>query len=196
MIVRCPNGHYYDDRKYDSCPHCVIDLNAFLANGGKNRGKSSDESKTIGFEPADDSKTLSYSDVDDDAVTISYYNMHMSGELVVGWLVCMNGPDMGRDFRIKAGRNSIGRANSNDIALNHDPRISKKNHAEVVYDRKSNRTFLVGGNSVDVMASGKVVTDPVEIHDGERITLGDSNFIFSAFCRGDINWDDYVKDGN
>ena len=159
MIVRCPNGHYYDDRKYSSCPHCVIDLNAFLETGavGMNGANSkpakggrkarSDESKTIAFDAPDESKTLAFGDPDDDQVTVSFYEKQMSAEPVIGWLVCMSGPEMGRDFRLKAGRNSIGRANSNDVALNHDPRISKKKHAEVVYDHKSNRTFLVGGNT-------------------------------------------------
>ena len=198
MIVRCPNGHYYDDRKYQNCPHCKIDLNAFLADGGRRgMGSRSDESKTLAFDAPDESKTLSFSDPDDDQVTISFYEKSMKAEPVVGWLVAMSGPEMGRDFRIKAGRNSIGRANSNDIAVNSDPRISKKKHAEVIYDHRSNRTFLAGGNSMDLMAGGSVVTDPVEIHDGERITIGETEFIFSAFCRGDITWDAFInKDNN
>ena len=201
MIVRCQNGHYYDDRKYQTCPHCKIDPNAFLAEGSHNfnnaKKQRSDEAKTLAFDAApDESKTLAFGDPDDDQVTVSFYEKNMHAEPVIGWLVAMSGPEMGRDFRIKAGRNSVGRANSNDIAINNDPRISKKKHAEVIYDHRSNRTFLVGGNSVDLMAGGKVVTDPVEIHDGERITIGETDFIFSAFCRGDINWDDFIKNEN
>lgn len=191
MIVRCKNGHYYDDKKYTSCPHCVIDLNAFLAGGGRPRSGGSDESKTVAFDTPDDAKTLSYSDDDDDSVTISFYDQKMSAEPVVGWLVCMGGPDMGRDFRIKAGKNSVGRAITNDIAVTSDPTIARNKHAEVVYDHKSNKTFIVGGNSMEILLKGEVVTEPVELKDGDRLTIGNTQFIFSAFCHDDINWDNF-----
>lgn len=185
MIVRCKNGHYYDDRRYKTCPHCGIDFNAYAA---KMQGSAPDNDKTLAFEAPDDSKTVSYPE-EDDAVTVSYYSAKMSAEPVVGWLVCISGEDKGRDFRIKAGRNSIGRANTNDIVLRSDATVSREGHAEIVYDHRSNRTFIVSGNSTEVMVGGVIVTAPKELFGRDRIRIGQTDFVFAPFCFGDLNWD-------
>ena len=46
-VVRCPNGHYYDDQKFSRCPHCGIFANMDLnqMKGGSKR-KENDE-KTV-----------------------------------------------------------------------------------------------------------------------------------------------------
>ena len=53
---------------------------------------------------------------------------------VVGWLVCIDGPDKGQDYRIHAGYNYIGRAQSMDICIQGDTHISNQNAGVIGYD--------------------------------------------------------------
>lgn len=188
MIVRCKNGHYFDDRRYKTCPHCGIDFNRFAA---EMQGRAADNDKTLAYDAADESKTVAYGEGDDDSVTVSYYSAKMSAEPVAGWLVCVSGDDKGRDFRIKAGRNSIGRANSNDIVLRTDPTVARDNHAEIVYDHVSNKTYLINANSTEVLVNGVVITAPRELHGRETVKLGETLFVFVPFCTGSFSWDSF-----
>ena len=53
---------------------------------------------------------------------------HVHGaDPVVGWLVCVTGPNTGRDYRLFARINTIGRAEKNDVCLKGDNTISIKN---------------------------------------------------------------------
>ena len=191
MIVRCKNGHYYDDKRYNTCPHCGIDFNAFARQMQGLQAADAENDKTLAFDKADESKTMSFNDADDDVATVSFYSGVMQAEPVVGWLVCMNGRDAGRDFRIKAGRNTIGRANTNDIVLRSDLTVARDKHAEIVYDHVSNRTFIVSVNSTEVLVGGEVVTVPTELRDRARVRIGETDFVFAAFCSGSFSWDTY-----
>lgn len=191
MIVRCKNGHYYDDKRYSACPHCGIDLNAFARQMQGQRAADSENDRTLAFDKADESKTMRYSDADDDVKTVSFYSAAMQAEPVVGWLVCVSGRDSGRDFRIKAGRNSIGRANTNDVILKNDLTVAREKHAEIIYDHVSNKTFLVSANSTEVMVDGRVVTAPAELCNRANIRIGETDLVFAAFCCGDFSWDSF-----
>ena len=46
-VVRCSNGHYYDDEKFSRCPHCGIFANLDISQmKGGSRRKENDE-KTV-----------------------------------------------------------------------------------------------------------------------------------------------------
>jgi hypothetical protein len=66
---------------------------------------------------------------------------------VVGWLVCVAGPDKGRDYRIHAERNFIGRGADMDIAVAGDEQISRKNHAVISYNPKRHTFTIAPGDS-------------------------------------------------
>ena len=51
---------------------------------------------------------------------------------VVGWLVCVEGPLRGTDWRLHAGYNYIGRE-TGDIHIQGDSQISREKHATVSY---------------------------------------------------------------
>lgn len=53
---------------------------------------------------------------------------------VVGWLVCIKGPSRGRDYRIRSGRNGIGRSDAMDVPIAGDDTVSRENHAFLVYE--------------------------------------------------------------
>jgi hypothetical protein len=64
---------------------------------------------------------------------------------VVGWLVCIEGPDRGRDYRIHTERNFIGRAPTMDIAITGDPAISWDNQAVLSYNPRRHTFRLAPG---------------------------------------------------
>ena len=68
--------------------------------------------------------------------TVGYYHKKVGIDPVVGWLLCVDGPEKGRDYRIRSGRNSIGRAENMDICISGDSSISRERHAIIAYDPK------------------------------------------------------------
>ena len=62
--------------------------------------------------------------------TVAVFRQQHGIDPVVGWLVCVNGPEKGNDYRLKAKINTIGRGEGNDVSLkcnktNRGPRPRK-----------------------------------------------------------------------
>ena len=66
---------------------------------------------------------------------------------VVGWIVCVEGQDKGRDYRIRTERNFIGRNDSNDIVIKGDDSISRERHAIISFNPRTNSFRLAPGDS-------------------------------------------------
>ena len=109
----------------------------------------------------------------------------------MGWLVCLKGSSCGRDYRIIAEKNFMGRANDMEIRIIGDDTICLRNHAIIVYDPEKNRTMLLPGDSqglvyiLDDSGEWEAVFEPHELEAGDRIKLGQSEFILSH-CVGKI----------
>ena len=127
-IRRCENGHYYDDEKFFRCPYCGINIDL-------EDEIDSDQDKTVAI--AD----INYSEDDDDR-TIMAEGKEEKRYFVTGWLVCVDGAEKGRDYRLHMGFNRIGRSYQMDICLEDDLAITRDNHCSVIYDDK-NGQFLV-----------------------------------------------------
>lgn len=108
---------------------------------------------------------------------------------VVGWLVCIEGPEKGRDYRIRNEHNFIGRARNMHIVIESDPTISRERHADLSYDPKSTTFMLMTGISKSlVYLNGKVVLTPMELSHGDILELGESKFMFIPFCGETWQW--------
>lgn len=121
-------------------------------------------------------------------VTPSPSGGKVQAEPVVGWLVCIEGPVRGMDFRIHAGYNYIGRE-SGDIHLSGDPQISRQNHAMVAFDG-SDMTYFVGpaaGRNL-IKVNGKTVLNAVEIKSYDVISIGTTKLLFVALCGDQFSW--------
>ena len=90
-IRRCENGHYYDDEKFFRCPYCGINIDL-------EDEIDSDQDKTVAI--AD----INYSEDDDDR-TIMAEGKEEKRYFVTGWLVCVDGAEKGRDYRLHMGFN-------------------------------------------------------------------------------------------
>ena len=134
--------------------------------------------------------------LDDDPVTISHYSplmeqmdAPMKTEPVVGWLVCVEGPARGTDYRLHAGYNYIGRE-SGDVRIRGDQQISRQNHAMVAYDSGEHLYFVgpsAGRNLIKV--NGHAVLQAAEIKNYDVISIGTTKLIFVGLCGQQFSWE-------
>ena len=106
---------------------------------------------------------------------------------MTGWLVCVSGPEKGRDYRLHSGRNFLGRAPQMDISIADDMEISRENHFSVVYEPKKRMYLLVPG-SANIYLNGKSINKVTSLKTGNMIGVGRSEFIFIPFCKEGRDW--------
>ena len=192
-VIKCSQGHYYDDSKFDECPHCK--------NGLEKKKKESyvddlEKLKTqIGVKkPEDDEKTVCLEigageNIDTDK-TIGFYNFESGTELVTGWLVSMKGPSRGRDYKLFHGWNRIGRGSDMDVYISDDRSISLQNQASIVFDDKKSKFYLVNEESSLTYLNGVHTAGSTEIKTGDKISMGNTELIFIAFCTEERKWEE------
>jgi hypothetical protein len=126
---------------------------------------------------------------EDEGVTIGVAGQSRGFDPVVGWLVCVDGPDRGRDFRIRAERNFIGRSRDMDVALTEDRSVSRDRHAILSFDPRTNVFVLTPGEGRGlVYHNGTSVLTPVELKAHDTIELGESTLRFVPLCGDDFLW--------
>ena len=101
---------------------------------------------------------------------------------VCGWLVCISGPRQGKDYKIKSGKNFIGRADDMDIQILGDNKISRRNHGVVVFDP--------GDSNGLVYHNDAAVYSPTVLGSYDVIELGESKFAFVPFCGENFMWEE------
>lgn len=110
-------------------------------------------------------------------------------EPVVGWLVCVDGPMCGNDYRIRAGYNYIGRE-IGDIHIRGDQTISRQRHAKIAYDPSTHQYSVApdeGRNLIRV--NGKTVMISQELHNYDVITIGRTKLMFVGLCGDHFSWE-------
>ena len=113
---------------------------------------------------------------------------------VTGWLVCMEGPQMGRDYRIMAEKNFVGRSEDMHIQILGDNKIARRNHAIIAYDPLTRKTLILPGDSSGLAyLNNEAVYIPTEMQAYDVIQLGTSKFLFQPLCGEHFEWEN-VKD--
>ena len=202
-MKRCSNGHFYDDTKYANCPFCEM---GGAMNGGAAAGVTMPLSRINqqqngaamqgGFQqpvtptPPPSEKTVEKRNANNtDGKTVGLMRGSMGFDPVVGWLVCINGPDVGKDYRLRSEKNFIGRAANMDVAIQSDNGIARQNHAVVSYNPKKNNFILYPGEGHGlVYLNGDEVYVPTEIKTGDCIELGNSELILVQLCGEGFRW--------
>lgn len=117
------------------------------------------------------------------------YNKQQPINPVVGWLVCIEGPGRGRDYKIHADNNYIGRASHMDISIAEDDTISRENHAILAYDTRDRIFYFAPGSGRGIVRlNGKAVLMMTELHLYDRVEIGRSTFLFVPFCSDQFSW--------
>ena len=169
-LSTCTNGHFYDADKYASCPYCVPQDEAeAVTEALKTEDFSAQAAQTPQPAPAPAAPKKQPTFVntavngweepeDDENCTVGYYAQVIGVEPVVGWLVCIKGAYRGESFKLKSGRNFIGRAANMDIVLGADQSVSRLRHAAASGDKADDlvsrdRITAFGETHADVMAA-------------------------------------------
>ncbi len=236
-LVRCSAGHFYDEEKFVTCPHCgggggmlgdrdsqaTIGLRDTpdLAVGGNERDGSEtmplpspqwgDErqgrqtpspfdlppiSGMAGgkMDPGDDDKTVGMSP----RPVTNGQGKDKSGidrEPVVGWLVCTKGKNIGMDFRLKTGRNFVGRDKAMDICLRGEETVSRNRHVIVVYEPKRRIYLIQPGESKELAyLNDELVLSPIEMKAYDVVAIGDVRLMFLPLCGESFNWEDVAEE--
>ncbi len=192
-IIRCEMGHFYDDNRDAECPMCRQMKDG--AQGDVTEGW--DGQRTVSaFYPAAEwqrEQTISlelYCREQEDAErTIGIFSKMKGNDYVAGWLVCVEGPEKGRDYRLYHGFNRLGRGTDMDIFVGEDPAISREGHCNVVYDAKNNQFLLAPVKGNLIYRDGRLVQFAEQLKTGDRFTAGNSEFEFIAFCREGHTWE-------
>lgn len=109
---------------------------------------------------------------------------------VTGWLVCVQGRDKGRDYRIYSGNNFIGRSEAMDICIRGDDTISREKHACISYDYKNNLFYIYQGSSSGlVYHNNEAVLIPHLLSPYDLIEVGKTKLMFVPFCGEKYSWE-------
>ncbi|MEG0498038.1 MAG: FHA domain-containing protein [Carnobacterium sp.] len=167
-LIRCSNGHMFSSRRHKNiCPYCNVMVEQ--------------DSKL---------KNQTHLVVDEDDKTMPYLGEVDGIDPVTAWLVCIEGPQMGRDYRILSEKNFIGRAEDMHIRIIGDNSISKRNHAVIVYDPKKRNFFLLPGDASGLAyLNNEAVYTPTELAAYDIIQLGRSMFLFIPLCGVHFEWE-------
>lgn len=177
-MIKCVNGHFYDETKYDSCPYCA-----------EAQRKEGIDSRRV-FRPSDEQSTIAYhAKADELDYTIPFYGTEVGTEqYVTGWLVCIEGPAKGRDYKISFGFTRIGRGYHMDISIPEDIAITRDNHCSIAYDDKKYQFYLVPAGGNLVYLNSALLTRPTRLKARDMIQIGNSVFVFMPFADGEFRW--------
>jgi len=197
QLKQCPNGHFFDPGKSPNCPHCEGG-SANVSVTQPAQGAIQPEGGVGVTVPATSAQQpfntvpVNSGPSDDGVTMIGGYKPTIGIDPVVGWLVCVDGKEKGRDHRIHAEYNYIGRAESMDICIRDDEQISRDKHAIIVYDPQSRMYFFSKGTG---QARGIVRHNGAPVMGTERelkaydtIEIGQSKFIFVPLCGEGFDW--------
>ncbi len=189
---KCPKGHYYDASMYNECPYCQkSDQGSTVPLGSDGDGS------TMPLESAaveDSGVTMAMTDAfnesePDDGRTVAIIREEKGIDPVVGWLVCTEGTEKGRDYRIHSDNNHIGRSDRMDICIRGDDTISRENHATISFDTVESIFFLSPGEGrALVRLNGKAMFQTTQLAAYDRIVIGRTELCFIPLCSEQFSW--------
>lgn len=181
-IVKCGEGHFFDNSKYDACPHCA-DAEGTALLGDQNiavQVLSAEAHHNKQFEQAAGS----------DEKTVGLFVKKKGIDPVTGWLVCVEGEERGRDYRLHSGRNFVGRSYKMQVCIADDDSVSRENHCSVVYEPNKAVFLLVPGLGTNTYLNGERLDNSSALRAGDRLGIGSSTFEFIPYCGADRRWED------
>ena len=191
MQRTCSAGHVYDADQFPSCPYCnrntrAIQFGATAAPAGYG---ATTAPAGYGAAPAERDDTIGQTvmpeairrrmEQERDNRTVGEFKRKLGYEPVVGWLVCVEGPEVGKDYRLFGRINSIGRAEGNDVVLAQEHTVSQKNHVRLAYDAKHNNFQLIPGEGTNVTyLNDEPLYVPQKLNAYDVLEMGDTKLIF------------------
>lgn len=219
-LIRCEKGHFYDSEKFQSCPYCSssarnmeVDLfggdshtmpvnSSPMPSMGADIGKTMPLGGAAPINPGNSEKTMPLGAaapkpaMEEDVKTVAVIRKRVHNDdnvgvnPVTGWLVCVQGREKGRDYRVYSGNNFIGRSETMDICIRGDDSISREKHACISYDDKKNRFYIYQGDSRGlVYLNDEAVFIPQLLNPYDTIEVGKTKLMFVPFCTEKFIWE-------
>lgn len=178
-LKRCEQGHFYDSSRFLRCPHDGVESIDF---GGSNEpAKVPDPTTPVVHESVEEG--------DKPTVRIGIAGQPNQLDPVVGWLVCIHGPERGADYRIHSENNMVGRSSEMDIRIEKDNLVSRSRHTVITFDPQNNIFYLSPGEGKSlVYLNGKAVLTHQELKPYDEILVGGSKLLFVPFCGDHFKW--------
>jgi len=215
MQTTCSRNHIYDSDQYATCPYCNRGTRAIRFDGGT-AGKTG---IPVEFGPASAAGTFDRTiapgtgaNIDNIGKTeipdymkermakeekdrtVAVFKKKYGMDPVVGWLVCIEGPEKGRDYRLYNRINTIGRAEGNDVVLASEQTVSQRNHARLAYDEKHNNFQIIPGEGHNIMyVNDAPLYIPQLLHAYDVLEFGDTKLIFVPLCSEHFKWIQEVR---
>ena len=208
MQRTCSAGHVYDADQFASCPYCnrntrAIQFGATAAPAGYG---ATTAPAGYGAAPAGRDDAIGQTvmpeairrrmEQERDNRTVGEFKRKLGYEPVVGWLVCVEGPEVGKDYRLFGRINSIGRAEGNDVVLAQEHTVSQKNHVRLAYDAKHNNFQLIPGEGTNVTyLNDEPLYVPQKLNAYDVLEMGATKLIFLPLCNERFRWPEKRTEG-
>lgn len=208
----CGKGHVYDSDLYATCPYCS-DSSTSIEFGGKAASRGIPKTGPVGgysFTSDVPASTLRpdsapevptgikktspiQQTVGPDGIKRTTVISPVGGakELVAGWLVCVEGRNLGKDYRLYARNNTVGMSNKNDVVIPDDPTISNEKQLIISYDPRGNEftAWSADGKNNNYLNNKALYTaTPLKAYD--LLEVGQTKLIFIPFCSEAFQWKD------
>ena len=108
---------------------------------------------------------------------------------IVGWLVCVKGPNRGRDYRLHSGTNYIGSSKEMDVCIDNDKTISRHRAASISYDERGQVFFIQKGEGRNLIyLNGSAVRSDADLAIYDHILIGSTELVFVPLCCEKFSW--------
>ena len=216
QLIKCSNGHFYDSSKFSECPYCAqAGSDMTILQVGLDVPKPQDAERppeqksepvqappvaqpSHEFQPPHTAagRAPVWGLAEDQNRTVGYYAKMLGVEPVVGYLIAISGPYFGESFKLKTGRNFIGRSPEMDVQLSQDPSVSRRKHAIVIYEPKARAFIAQPGESRELFyLNDAVVLNNVALEAYDVLSIGETQLMFLPLCGERFSWDNLRKDG-
>lgn len=207
-LTICKNGHRYDPDLTPDCPECALLGDMLLAEDGREavcaRGHRYDPALTSSCPSC--AAGLPSEEPDPEAEHPETWEREayprfpegvpppaerIPGRNLAGWLVCIDGPGRGSDFRLYYDSNYVGRGQRNEVCIPLDPAVSQEKHCVITYDWVDGSFYIAmdRGRSF-VRLNGKPVLMTQALKRGDLIRIGGGTYRFVPFCDETFQWDE------
>ena len=130
-----------------------------------------------------------------DEPTISMAQASSGNEPVVGWLLGLTGKTTGQAFELKAGKNFIGKAPSNDVCIPDDVTVGLTRHAAVLYEPRERVFIALPSEGKELLyLNGELLVKSAQLKAYDRLKAGNTELLFFPLCTEKFAWEDLEED--
>ena len=205
-LVRCEKGHFYDkDASGEQCPYCAQmnqpkpaapQLSPEPAATPQPQLQEVQAPAPAPVQTPAPAPVPNIPEEEEENCTVGYYSRVIGVEPVVGWLVCIEGEYKGESFKLKSGRNFIGRAANMDVVLSADHSVSRFKHASVIYEPRGRQFIVSTGESRELCyLNEEVVLSNMKMKAYDVLNLGNTSLMLIPCCGERFTWENGLEPG-